>query len=68
MNNLAKYSQPSSKNLEDVQKIKACTLALERYSLLEVEMFWIAYSEDCAASWIFVSPDSIKDFNAWLES
>lgn len=52
----------------DIQLIREAVPFLSRYSDLEVEILWKAFSRSVAAGWLFVDDEWLEEFKKWLEN
>lgn len=64
MNNLYKHLTPA--HLDDIVRIRLATPPIRRFSAIEVEHLWEAFSKEYEAGWLGVTAETLTHFNEWL--
>ena len=64
MNNLFKHL--TAEHLDDVVRIRLTTPIIRRFSEVEVEHLWEAFSKEYDAGWLGVTAETLTQFDEWL--
>lgn len=64
MNNIIRVLTPRT-SPNEIQRIRAAVPILHRFSDLEIEKLWEAFSDNVCAGWLIVNDETLGQFKEW---